>query len=187
MKFKFFALFGITFLSGCGAELALVGAAAVTAPIWVPIEYSVSQSGIVQPVEVFSTDNERVSPPFSGNAEAKFKVTKATIVCSGRHKIGESSKNGVALVCNKGLKGRVNFSRFTTRAAALTIGPKSVPEERIGTLSGVLFSCIGKYNVRKDGFDPFFLPCPEKGAAVISSMKTEKDPEAFRVWINPPK
>jgi hypothetical protein len=187
MKINVIVLLGVTFLTGCAVELAAVSVAAVTAPIWVPIEYSVSQSKIVQPVEVVSASDKRISSPIAESPKAKFKVTKATVVCDGQHEIGKSSSNGIALACNKNLKGRVNFSRFTTRDANLTIGPKSVPEKHVGTLSEIRYSCFGNYTVRKDGFDPFLLTCPEKGAAVISSMKTEKNPDAFRVWINPPQ
>ena len=187
MKSNLIALLGVTFLSGCAVELAVVSVAAVTAPIWVPIEYGVSQSKIVQPVEVVSASDTRISSPFAESPKARFTVTKATVVCDGQHEIGTSSSNGIALACNKNLKGRVNFSRFTTRQATITIGPKSVPEQRVGTLSEIRYSCFGKYNVGKNGFDPFLLSCPEKGAAVIASVKTEKNPEAFRVWINPPQ
>jgi hypothetical protein len=181
MNSKLFVLLAPLLFAGCG-EIALI-----TAPIWVPIEYGVSQSKVVQPVDVISASNALLSRPFKRKAKAKFQVTKAAITCRGQHKIGKRSKNGIAIVCDKGLKGRVDFSRFTTRNADISIGPKSVPEERIGTLSEVRFKCTGNYNVKKDGVDPFMLDCPEKGSAVLAPTGTEKDPEEFTVWIYPPK
>lgn len=187
MKIKILGLFfGPMFLAGCGLELALAGVVAVTAPVWVPLEYSSSQSKIVQPVEVVTQKNERVTPQFTENSVARFVLSNDTILCTGRHNIRNSTDNGIALVCNKNLKGRLTISKFTTRETEISIGPKSVPEKNIGTLSEVRFKCSGKYNVSKSGVFPFLINCPEKGAAVISPDYRSKDPEAFRVWIQPP-
>lgn len=180
MRNSFVAVLAASLLTGCG-EIALI-----TAPIWVPIEYGVSQSKVVQPVTVLSPSGAQITPPTEDAAEATFQVTNATIVCQGRHRIGESSQNGVALSCNKGLKGRVNFRRFTTREAIISIGPASAPEIRIGTLGVVRFQCTGNYNASAEGFDAFLLECPERGAAVLGQVSTEQDPEAFTVWIHPP-
>jgi hypothetical protein len=187
MRINLAGLFlGPMLLAGCGLELALAGVVAVTSPVWVPLEYSNSQSKIVQPVEVVTLKDEKVTPQFTENPVARFVLTKDTIICTGRHNIRYSTDNGIALVCNKNLKGRLKISKFTTRDTVISIGPKSVPEKNIGTLSEVRFNCSGKYNVSKSGVFPFLINCPEKGAAVISPDYRSNDPEAFRVWIRPP-
>jgi hypothetical protein len=179
-------LLGPFFLAGCGIELAVLGVAAVTSPVWVPLEYSNSQSKIVQPVEVVTVKNERVTPQFTENPVARFVLSKDTVLCTGRHNIRNSTDNGIKLECSNNLKGRLTISKFTTRDMEITIGPNSVPEKNIGTLSEVRFKCSGKYNVTKGGVFPFLINCPEKGAAVISPDYRSSDPEAFKVWIKPP-
>jgi hypothetical protein len=170
-------------LSGCG-ELYVLGAVAVTAPIWVPIEYGVSQSKVKQPVEVVNWNGKSLTPAFEGEPEAKLVVPKDAVICTSDHRLGKNSQNDlIYLECNKGLKGRLDFDGLTTSKAIVTVGPKSAPQNPDGYLSETRQRCSGNFNKKKDVVAPFLLECDAGRFGVISPKSADPNAKGFTVWL----
>lgn len=185
-------LIAISFLSGCAAELAFYGAAAVTAvataPVWLPIEYGVSQSKVKQPVEVVSRNGASLIPAFAGEPEAKLIVQTNAVICKGKRNLSTGGRGGPQnseLTCNKGLKGRLSFGGLTTKKAVVTVGPKSKPQHPDGSLAKVYQRCEGNFNEKKGVVAPFLLECEDNRYAVISPNSTIPDAKEFTVWLPP--
>lgn len=181
----FAALFSLTLLAGCAVELAAVAIGAVTAPIWLPIQHGVNMGKVVQPMAVADRQGNIITPDYGVEPLGTFRVSNATIVCTGTHDISQSDSL-VGMTCNKNLKGRANFSTFTVRDALLSFGPVSVPEKRIGYLEETLFTCTGKYTQQEGLVAPFLMECGRNGQAVIAQITLEDGSKGFRVWANPP-
>lgn len=186
MKKLIAPVIGVLLLSGC-VELTLLGAATVTAPIWVPIEYGVSQSKVKQPVEVVSSNGESLTPAFDGEPEAKLVVPNDSVICTGNHRLGKDSQKGlVYLKCNKGLKGRLDFDGLTTSKAIVTVGPKSAPQKPDGNLSESRQRCGGNFNKKKDVVAAFLVECDDGRFGAISPKSADPNVNEFTVWLPPP-
>jgi hypothetical protein len=181
----FGALMCLTLLAGCAVELAALAVGAVTAPIWVPIQHEVNKGKVVQPVAVKDRRGKVITPDYGIEPEDSFQITRATIICTGDHDISELDSR-IGMKCNKNLKGRASFSKFTVRDASLKIGPASVPEKTIGQLTETLFSCSGKYAKQSGVVAPFLIECGRNGRAAIAEIKMKDGSQGFQVWINPP-
>ena len=185
MKRLFGAGCALTLLAGCAIELAALAVGAVTAPVWLPIQHSVNMAKVVQPIEVLDRRGNVITPDFGVEPEGSFQITNATIVCTGDHDISQSDSL-VGMTCNKNLKGRANFSKFTVRDALLSFGPVAVPEKTIGYLAETLFSCTGKYAQQSGVVAPFLIECGRNGQAAIAQITLDDGSRGFRVWANPP-
>lgn len=97
-------------LSGCAVELVALAGAAVTAPVWVPIVYGISQANVKQPVEVVSTSGRKLSPNSPTEAETSLVVPHDAVICTGTHSLAKNPRGKpVMLDCNKGFRGRIFF------------------------------------------------------------------------------
>ena len=185
MKKLLAACVALPLLSGC-VELAVIGATVVTAPVWVPIEYGVSQSKVKQPVDVVSRNGQSLIPAFAGEPEAKLIVQKDAVICTGAHPLSKKPANGfVHLKCNKGLKGRLSFTGLMTSRANVTVGSASVPQLSTGALSEVNQSCSGNFNKKNSIVAPFLLECEDGQYGVISPKSAAPDASEFTVWLPP--
>ena len=186
MKKPIVTLIGVLLLSGC-VEVAVYGTAVLTAPVWVPIQYGVSQSKVKQPVEVVSWNGKSLTPAFEGEPEAKLVVPKDAVICTGDHRLGKDSQKGlVYLKCNKGLKGRLDFNGLTTSKAIVTVGPKSAPQNSDGSLSEVRQKCEGYFNKKRGIVAPFLLECKDGRYGAMSPKFADPDAKQFTVWLPPP-
>jgi len=80
MKRSIAPLIGSFLLGGGGLELAVLGTAVATGPIWVPIEYGVGQSNIKQPVEVVAQNDKILTLAFAAEREVSLVVQKNAVV-----------------------------------------------------------------------------------------------------------
>lgn len=175
----------LTLLAGCAVELAVVTLGVVTAPIWLPIQHGVNMGKVVQPIAVTDRRGNVITPDYGVEPEGSFQITSATIICSGDHDISQSD-GLVGMTCNKNLKGRADFSKFTVRDASLSLGPVAVPEKRIGYLAETLFTCSGKYTQQSGVVAPFLIECGRNGQAAIAQIVREDGRRGFKAWVNPP-
>lgn len=186
MKKLLAACVALPLLSGCAAELAAAGAIVVTAPVWVPIEYGVSQSKVKQPVEVVTRNGRSLIPAFAGEPEAKLIVQNDAVICTGAHPLSKKNTNGlVSLKCNGGLKGRLNIGGLTTSKAMVTVGPASALQRPDGQLSELSQSCSGNFNKKKSIVASFLLECEDGRYGVISPKSAAPDASEFTVWLPP--
>jgi len=187
MKKPIVPLIGTLLLTGCGLELAAVGVVAVTAPVWLPIEYGVSQSNVIQPVEIVTPKGKSLTPAFAGEREAKLVVQKDAVICTGERPLGKDSTKGlVYLECNKGLKGRLDYAGLTTSKAIVTVGPASAPQKPDGNLSEVRQRCEGNFNKKNEVVAPFLLECEDGRYGAISPKSANPNATEFTVWLPPP-
>lgn len=188
MKKLVATLIAMPLLSGCALELAAAGAVVATAPVWVPIEYGVSQSKVKQPVDVVSRNGKSLTPAFAGEPKAKLIVPRNAVVCEGDHTLSKGRSGGPRnskLTCTKGLKGRLAFSGLTTKQAVVTVGPKSEPQQPDGSLSKVYQRCAGNFNDAKDVVAPFLLECEDSRYGVVSPKTSVPNESEFTVWLPP--
>jgi len=174
-------------VSGCAVEATILAGAVVTAPVWAPITYAVQQNLVVQPIEVMTASGKQLTPSYGDATKAKFKVTNATIKCTGQHDLSKKPGGLILLKCDKALKGQMTYSMFMTRKLDLSIGMKAAPENEQGKLSQVKFKCNGLYNAPGGRVDPFLIDCGNNGKAAIASVKTVSGSPQFKVWIYPPR
>lgn len=182
-KFSLFASF--LFLTGCAVELAAVAVGLVTAPIWIPVQHVYAKERIVQPIAVKDRRGRVITPDYGVAPAATFQISKETVTCTGVHDIVGSAER-IAMACDKKLKGRAHFSKFTVASVSLNLGLASIPERRIGYLATTLFSCKGNYD-RQSGFvAAFLIDCGDNGKAAIVEVTMKDGRQGFKVWINPP-
>lgn len=195
MKRFVFPLLAMTVLSNCvdpitGAAMAV---GAVTAPVWVPIEYANAQSNVVQPVNVVSATGKQIGPVFADTKEATFTTTRQTIKCTGKADMigmalfsNEPAAQKIALSCGRKLKGEIVLEKFSTRMANAKIGPVLLSDPVNGEKSNVTVTCNGNFNVGDDRVDPFLLNCVRETKAVIVPGKIVNGQQSFEFFYTPP-
>ena len=162
-----------------------------------------------------TTSGESLTPPFQGNASAKFTADASTIVCTGRHKLnqptvifdpdadgGYRAHSKIPLTCNKGLKGQALFfthlaAREPILRAVVDVGPASVPLRQSGGAGNYIlgkktYGCGNDYRTNAIPVPPFRIKCGEvkragiKGAiGAIAQNASGQNSEYFTVWIFP--
>ena len=180
-------LVGVFLISGCIETAAI---ALVTAPVWLPIEYGVSQSNVKQPVEIVTAEGKTLSTAFAGEREALLVVQGNAVVCTGTRPLGKETTLGksegiVSLSCNKGLKGRLDFDGLTTSKAIVTVGPASAQGLPNNKLSEVSQRCEGNFNKENEVVAPFLLECKDGQYAALSPKSSKPGEKAFTVWLPP--
>ena len=179
-------LFSMSVLSGCVVEAVVLAGAAITAPVWVPIEYGVSQANVKQPVEVVSTSGRKLSPDFPRKTETSLIVPSDAVICTGTHSFAkEPRSDAIILECNKGFRGRINFYGLTVYKVRVTLGPKSAPQKSTGEFSNIIKECKGNFNKRKDIVAAFLLECEDGRFGALSPRSADPDEEEFTVWLPP--
>ena len=188
-------LLALPFLYGCTGipqiDLPIAAAVAVTSPVWVPIEYGVSQSNVKQPVEVVTKSGNILTPNSEKKPEASLVIQNDAVICEGefdlsRAKFFRSKDPFIELKCNKGLRGKLNFAGLTTRKAIVTVGPRSAPLTSGGSLTETSLRCGGNFNKKKEVVDAFLLECDDGRFGALSPMSAEKGVSEFTVWLPPP-
>lgn len=143
----------------------IAGAAVLaSAPIVLPAEYAVSQSNVVQPVNVVSALGTPQGAVYE-KPEATFEATRTTVACSGRSNLTLADK--VVLTCNKKKTATLTFERLTTRVATVFVGPVLFRDPETGEIAERLLECRGPFNMSGNQVHPFALTCARGGGAVI--------------------
>lgn len=183
-------LFAIPLLAGCEIVGLYAGAAVVaTAPVWVPIQYGVSQSKVKQPVEVVSSKGTPLAPAFAGEPKAKLTVPRNAVICKGSRNLSEGGLTGPSrseLVCNKGLKGFLSFDGLTTKYAVVTVDPIGPPskERNASSIKGYQ-RCTGNFNDKGGVVAPFLMKCGDELYGAISPNSAAPNTKEFTVWLPP--